>query len=86
MKFEEIQRQLERFGDVVATGEGGDIVFRIEASLRGAQTVERLATTVDNTPQGELVVTGDRSSDALILVEIPYEAFETVPPYLEDEV
>ena len=86
MKFKEIQRQLDRFGDAVATGQDGNIVFLMETSFRGAQTVEKLATTVDNTPKAELVVTGNRSSDALILIEIPYEAFETVPPYIEDEL
>jgi len=86
MKFDEIRRQLERFGDVAASGENGDIVFRIERSFEGAQTVEKLATTVDNIPKSNLIVTGDRSSDALVLVRIPYDAFETVPPYFEDEV
>jgi len=86
MKFEEIKRQLERFGEVVASGEDGDIIFTIERSFERAQTVERLATLVDNTPRAELVITGNRSSDALVMVQIPYEAFENVPPYLEDEV
>lgn len=86
MKFEEIQRQLERYGDAVASGDDGDIVFRTETSFRGAQTVESLATTVDNIPQAELIVTGNGSSDALVLVRIPCGVFETIPPYLEEEV
>jgi hypothetical protein len=40
MKFKEIQRQLERFGDTVAPSEDRNIVFRMETSFRGAQTVE----------------------------------------------
>jgi len=86
MKFEELQRQLERYGEAVAFGDDGDVVFRIETSFRGAQKLERLATTVDNTPSATLVVTGNGSSDALITVRVPPDAFETVPPYLEDEV
>jgi len=86
MKFEEMKRQLERFGEVVASGEDGDIVFTIERSFKGAQTIERLATLVDNTPKAEMVITGNRSSDAVVMVRIPYGAFETVPPYFEDEV
>jgi len=48
--------------------------------------VEELATTVDNIPRAELVVTGNGTSDALVLVRVPYDVFETVPPYLEDGV
>jgi len=77
---------LERYGDAVASGEVGDVVFRIEGSFSGARTVEELATTVDNIPRAELVVTGNGTSDALVLVRVPYDAFETVPPYLEDGV
>lgn len=86
MKFDEIERQLERFGEVTSSGDSGDIVFRMERSFEGTQTVEKLATTVNNIPRAKLVITGDRSSDALVLIRVPYDAFETVPPYFEDEV
>lgn len=88
MKFEELQRQLERYGEAAAFGDDGDVVFRMETSFRGAQKLERLATTVDNipSPRATLVVTGNGSSDALITVRVPCDAFETVPPYLEDEM
>lgn len=58
----------------------------MERSFEGAQTVEKLATTVDNIPRATLIITGNRSSDALVLVRVPYDAFETVPPYFEGEV
>ncbi len=86
MKFEELQRQLERYGEAAAFGDDGDVVFRMEASFRGAGKLERLATTVDNIPRATVVVTGNGSSDALITVRVPPDSFETVPPYLEDEM
>jgi hypothetical protein len=86
MKFEELQRQLERYGEAAAFGDDGDVVFRMETSFRGAHKLERLAATVDNTPRATVVVTGNGSSDALIMVRIPPDAFETVPPYIEDEL
>lgn len=86
MKFEELQRQLERYGNAAAFGEDGDVVFKMEASFKGAQRLERLATTVDNIPRATVVVTGNGSQDALVTVRVPYDVLETVPPYLEDEV
>lgn len=86
MKFEELQRQLERYGEAAAFGDDGDVVFRMETSFRGAGRLERLATTVDNVPGATVVVTGNGTSDALIMVRVPYDAFETVPPYIEDEM
>jgi len=86
MKFEELQRQLERYGEAAAFGDDGDVVFKMETSFRGAQRLERLATTVDNIPRATVVVTGNGSSDALVTVRVPYDVFETVPPYIEDEL
>jgi len=86
MKFEELQRQLERYGEAAAFGDDGDVVFRTETSFRGAGKLERLATTVDNVPGATLVVTGNGTEDALIMVRVPYDVFETVPPYLEDKM
>lgn len=86
MKIEAVRQRLERHGDVFLEATDGDVVFRMEESMRGAQTVESLATTVDNIPRADLTVTGNGSSDALFLVRVPCDAFDAIPPYLEDEL
>ena len=87
MQLPVVRDKLEKFGSVEIHGAGddGDIVFHVETTLDDSETVENLARTVDNMSDATLGIAGNNRGDALIEVRVQYEAFDVIPPYLEDE-
>lgn len=86
MQLPVVKDKLEKFGSVEIYGaDDGDIVFHVETTLDGAETIETLARTVDNMGDATLGIAGNNRGDALIEVRVQYEAFDVIPPYLEDK-
>lgn len=84
MKVTRIISKLDNFGEARAKEiRSGSIIFHVRGNLDSISEVENLVQYIDNKPSAEMTITG-KYSDALIIVKINCEKFDSLPPYLTD--